>query len=164
MNSNEALTQVIATAVRGYYFDTASNPSYALPAPTPAGAEIFTQWLLDHVFAPGVMSRVVEASRECDVRPVHNKSVLQQRLVDTLVDFMPQRRRPHPRNGDKARAAAEVIVAEVTPWVERQAFELAGRRQHMSEFELQEEQLRERDEAIEHQRQSRKPRRKLYQC
>jgi hypothetical protein len=25
MNSNEALTQVIATAVRGYYFDTAKS-------------------------------------------------------------------------------------------------------------------------------------------
>jgi hypothetical protein len=163
MNSNEALTQVIATAVRGYYFDTASNPSYALPAPTPAGAEIFAQLVLDRVFAPGVMPRAVEAARECDVRPVHSKSVLQQRLVDTLVDFMPQLWRPHPRNGDKARAAAEVIVAEVPPRVERQAFELAGRRQHMTAPELQEEAAQEREAAIERNR--RRPRRKtLYNC
>jgi hypothetical protein len=38
MDANEVLMRVIATAVRRYYFDTASNPRYALPAPTPAGA------------------------------------------------------------------------------------------------------------------------------
>jgi hypothetical protein len=69
MNANKALMQVIATAARGYYFDTASNPSYALPAPTPAGAEIFTHFMVERVFAPRVMPRALEAARECDVRP-----------------------------------------------------------------------------------------------
>jgi hypothetical protein len=158
MDANEALLRVIATAVRGYYFDTASNPSYALPAPTPAGAEVFEQCLLDRVFAPGVMTRAMEAARECDVRPVYNKSVFQQRLADTLVDFMPQLWRPHPRNVDRARAAAEVIVAEVPPWVERQAFELASRRQHMTGPELQEEAAWQREAEIERNR--RRPRRR----
>ena len=91
--------------------------------------------MVERVFAPGVMPRALEAARECDVRPVYNKSLLQQRLADALVDFMPQLWRPHPRNVDRARAAAEVIVAEVPPWVERQAFELASRHQHMTESE-----------------------------
>jgi hypothetical protein len=107
---------------------------------------------------------MLEAARECDVRPVYNKSVLQQRLYDVLAEFMPQLWRPHPRNDDRARAGAEVIVAEVGPAVEREAFQDAARRQHMSEFELQEDSSRERDEAIERQRQSRQPKRKLYPC
>jgi hypothetical protein len=163
MNANKALMQVIATAARGYYFDTASNPSYALPAPTPAGAEIFTHFMVERVFAPGVMPRALEAARECDVRPVYNKSLLQQRLADALVDFMPQLWRPHPRNVDRARAAAEVIVAEVPPWVERQAFELASRHQHMTESESQEEAAHEREAEIERNRR-RPPRKALYPC
>ena len=157
MNANKALMQVIATAARGYYFDTASNPSYALPAPTPAGAEIFTHFMVERVFAPGVMPRAPEAARECDVRPVYNKSLLQQRLFDTLVDFMPQLWRPHPRNVDRARAGAEVIVAEVGPAVEKQAFDAASRLQHMTESELQEEAAHEREAEIERNR--RRPRR-----
>ena len=148
MNANKALMQVIATAARGYYFDTASNPSYALPAPTPAGAEIFTHFMVERVFAPGVMPRALEAARECDMRPVYNKSVFQQRLADALVDFMPQLWKPHPRNVDRARAGAEVIVAEVGPAVEKQAFEAASRLQHMTELELQEEQARDREDEI----------------
>jgi hypothetical protein len=46
--------------------------------------------MVERVFAPGVMPRALEAARECDVRPVYNKSLLQQRLADALVDFMPQ--------------------------------------------------------------------------
>jgi hypothetical protein len=158
MNANKALMQVIATAARGYYFDTASNPSYALPAPTPAGAEIFTHFMVERVFAPGVMPRALEAARECDVRPVYNKSLLQQRLFDTLVDFMPQLWRPHPRNVDRARAGAEVMVAEVGPAVEKQAFDAASRLQHMTESESQEEAARERESEIERNR--RRPRRR----
>jgi hypothetical protein len=159
--SNEPLMQVVATAARGYYFDTSCNPSYALPAPTPAGTEIFAQFILDRVFAPGVMSRAMEAARDCDVRTVHDKSVLQQRLFDALLDFLPQIWKPHPRNGDKARAAAEVMVAEVGPAVEKQAFEVASRRQHMTEGELQQEEAWGREAEIERNR--RRPgRRPLY--
>jgi hypothetical protein len=163
MNANKALMQVIATAARGYYFDTASNPSYALPAPTPAGAEIFTHFMVERVFAPGVMPRALEAARECDVRPVYNKSVFQQRLFDTLVDFMPQLWKPHLRNTDRARAVAEVVVAEVPAWVERKAFELASRLQHMTESESQEEAAHEREAEIERNRR-RPPRKALYPC
>lgn len=161
MNANKVLMQVIATAARGYYFDTASNPSYALPAPTPAGAEIFTHFMVERVFAPGVMPWALEAARKCDVRSVYNKSLLQQRLADTLVDFMPQLWRPHPRNVDRARAGAEVIVAEVGPAVEKQAFEAASRLQHMTELEMQEEAAQERELEIARNRRK-PPRRKLY--
>jgi hypothetical protein len=158
---NAALKSVIATVARSYYFDASSNELYALPSPTPASTEIFEKWVLDRVFAPGVMSRAIEAARDCDVRPVHDKSVLQQRLFDALLDFLPQIWKPHPRNGDKARAAAEVIVAEVGPAVEKQAFEAASRRQHMTEFESQEEEARSREAEIERNR--RRPlRRALY--
>jgi hypothetical protein len=71
--------------------------------------------------------------------------------------------RPHPRNVDRARAAAEVIVAEVPPWVERQAFELASRHQHMTESESQEEAAHEREAEIERNRR-RPPRKALYPC
>jgi hypothetical protein len=155
---NEPLMQVIATVARGYYFDTSTNPSYALPAPTPAGTEIFAQYILDCVFASGVMPRAMEAASECDVRPVHDKSVLQQRLFDALLDFLPQLWAPHPHNANRARAAAEVIVAEVGPAVEKQAFEAASRRQHMTEVELQQEEAWEREAEIERNR--RRPGRK----
>src|SRR5262245_15263937 len=161
MNANEALMQVIATAARGYYFDTASNPSYALPVPTPAGAKIFTHFVVERVFAPGVMPRALEAARESDVRPVHNKSVFQQRLFDALVDFMPQLWKPHPRNVDRARAGAEVIIVEIGPAVEKQAFDAASRLQHMTESELQEEQARDREQEILFNR-SRPRRRPMY--
>jgi hypothetical protein len=157
---NEPLMQVVATVARGYYFDTSTNPSYALRAPTPAGTEIFAKYILDRVFAPGVMPRAMEAARECDVRTVHDKSVLQQRLFDALCDFLPQLWRPHPRNADRARAAGEVMVAEVGPAVEKRAFEAASRRQHMTEGELQQEEAREREAEIERNR--RRPRRRLY--
>ena len=161
--SNEPLMHVLATVARSYYFDTSCNPSYALPAPTPAGTEIFAQYILDCVFVSGVMSRAMESARDCDVRPVHDKSVLQQRLFDALLDFLPQIWKPHPHNNDRARAAAEVIVAEVGPAVEKQAFEAASRRQHMTEFELQQEEAQEREAEIERNR--RRPgRRALYRC
>jgi hypothetical protein len=160
---NEPLMQVVATVARSYYFDTSTNPSYALPAPTPAGTEIFAQYILERVFAPGVMSRVMQAARECDVRPVHDKSVLQQRLFDALLDFLPQIWSSHPRNADRAKAAAEVIVAELSPAVEKQAFEAASRRQHMTQGELQQEEAQEREAEIERNR--RRPGRKpLYNC
>jgi hypothetical protein len=158
---SDALMQVVATVARSYYFDTASNPSYALLPPTPAGTEIFAQRILDCVFAPGVMPRAMEAARECDMRTFHDKSVLQQRLFDALLDFLPQLWAPHPRNADRARAAGEVMVAEVGPAVEKRAFEAASRRQHMTEFELQEEAAQEREAEIERNR--RRPgRRALY--
>jgi hypothetical protein len=161
MDANKALKHVLATAARGYYFDTASNELYALPPPTPAGTEIFAQYILDCVF--DVMSKAMEAARDCDVRPVHDKSVLQQRLFDALLDFLPQLWKPHPRNDDRVRAAAEVMVAEVSPAVEKQAFEVASRRQHMTEVELQEEEAREREAEIERNR--RRPGRKaMYPC
>jgi hypothetical protein len=149
---------VLATVARSYYFDTSSNELYALPSPTPAGTEIFAQYILDRVFAPGVMSRAMEAARDCDVRSVHDKSVLQQRLFDALVDFLPQIWNPHPHNADRARAAAEVIVAEVGPAVEKQAFEAASRRQHMTDIQLQQEAAWEREAAIDRNR--RRPGRK----
>jgi hypothetical protein len=158
---NAALKHVLATAARGYYFDTSCDPSYALPAPTPAGTEIFAQYILDCVF--DVMPRAMEAARDCDVRPVHDKSVLQQRLFDALLDFLPQLWKPHPRNDDRARAAAEVMVAELGPAVEKQAFEVASRRQHMTDFELQQEEAQEREAEIERNR--RRPgRRAIYEC
>jgi hypothetical protein len=160
---NEPFMQVVATVARSYYFDTASNPSYALLPPTPAGTEIFAQRILVCVFAPGVMPRAMEAARDCDVRPVHDKSVLQARLFDALLDFLPQLWAPHPRNADKARAAAEVIVAEIGPAVEKQAFEAASRRQHMTEGELQQEEAQEREAEIERNRR-RPARRALYNC
>jgi hypothetical protein len=163
MDENEALMQVVATVARSYYFDTSCNPNYALLPPTPAGTEIFAQRILDCVFAPGVMPRAMEAARDCDVRPVHDKSVLQQRLFDALLDFLPQLWAPHPHNANRARAAAEVIVAEVSPAVEKQAFESASRRQHMTDGELQQEQAQEREAEIERNR--RRPGRKaIYSC
>jgi hypothetical protein len=157
------LMNVVATVARSYYFDTSSNELYAMPAPTPQGTEIFAQHILDHVFASGVTARAMEAARECDVRTLHNKSVLQQRLFDALLDFLPQLWKPHPHNANRARAAAEVIVAEVGPAVEKQAFEVASRRQHMTEVELQEEEAREREAEIERNR--RRPGRKaMYPC
>jgi hypothetical protein len=105
----------------------------------------------------------MEAARDCDVRPVHDQSVLQQRLFDALLDFLPQLWAPHPHNADGARAAAEVIVAEVGPAIEKQAFEAASRRQHMTDFELQQEEAQEREAEIERNR--RRPGRKaLYDC
>jgi hypothetical protein len=158
-----ALKHVLATVARSYYFETSSNELYAMPSPTPTGTEIFAQYILDRVFAPGVMSRAMEAARDCDVRTVHDKSVLQQRLFDALVDFLPQLWAPHPHNANRARAAAEVIVAEVGPAVEKQAFEAASRRQHMTDLELQQEEAQDREAEIERNR--RRPgRRALYQC
>jgi hypothetical protein len=56
-----------------------------------------------------------------------------------------------------------VIVAEVGPAVEKQAFESASRRQHMTELELQQEEAEEREAEIERNR--RRPGRKsLYRC
>jgi hypothetical protein len=163
MNTSEPLMQIVATVARSYYFDTSSNELYAMPLPTPQGTEIFAQYILDCVFVSGVMSRAMESARDCDVRPVHDKSVLQQRLFDALLDFLPQIWKPHPRNDAKARAAAEVIVAEVGPAVEKQAFEAASRRQHMTDIELQQEEAQEREGEIERNR--RRPGRKaLYQC
>jgi hypothetical protein len=77
---NAALKHVLGTVAREYYFGASSNKLYALPPPTPTGAEIFEAYVLDRVFTPGVMPRAMEAARDCDVRPVHDKSVLQQRL------------------------------------------------------------------------------------
>jgi hypothetical protein len=90
MNTSEPLMQIVATVARSYYFDTSSNELYAMPSPTPAGTEIFAQHIIDSVSASGVMSRAMEAVRDCDVRTVHDKSVLQQRLFDALLDFLPQ--------------------------------------------------------------------------
>jgi hypothetical protein len=158
---NAALKHVLATVARSYYFDTASNELYALPPPTPAGTEIFAQYILDCVF--DVMPKAIEAARDCDLRPVHDKSVLQQQLFDALLDFLPHLWNPHPHNANRARAAAEVIVAELGPAVEKQAFEAASRRQHMTEFELQQEEAQEREAEIERNR--RRPgRRALYRC
>jgi predicted phosphoribosyltransferase len=42
-----------------------------------------------------------------------------------------------------------MIVAAVGPAVEKQAFEAASRRQHMTEGELQQEEAREREAEIE---------------
>jgi hypothetical protein len=153
---NAALKHVLATVARSYYFDTSSNELYAMPSPTPAGTEIFAQYILDCVF--DVMPKAIESARDCDVRTVHDKSVLQQRLFDALLDFLPQLWKPHPHNANRARAAAEVLVAEVSPAVEKQAFESASRRQHMTELELQQEEAHEREAEIERNR--RRPGRK----
>jgi hypothetical protein len=67
----EPLVQVVATVAREYYFGASTNELYALPAPTPAGTEIFARRILDCVFAPGVMLRAMEAARDCDVRPAY---------------------------------------------------------------------------------------------
>jgi hypothetical protein len=158
---SDVLAQVVATVARSYYFDTSSNELYALPPPTPAGTEIFAHYILDCVF--DVMPKAIEAARDCDVRTVHDKSVLQQRLFDALLDFLPQIWKPHPRNDDRARAVAEVMVAEVGPVVEKQAFESASRRQHMSDWDLQQEEAQEREDEIARNR--RRPGRKaLYPC
>jgi hypothetical protein len=58
----------------------------------------------------------------------------------------------HPHNVNRAGAAAEVIVAEVSPVIEKQAFEAASRRQHMTEGELRQEEAWEREAEIERNR------------
>jgi hypothetical protein len=56
-----------------------------------------------------------------------------------------------------------VIVAEVGPAVEKRAFEIASRRQYITEGELQQEAAQEREAEIERNR--RRPgRRALYSC
>jgi hypothetical protein len=112
-------------------------------------------------FGPTVITRAMEAANGCDVQPVDPKSGLQERLADALRDSFTQWRPPHPRDRDKARAFAEVIVAEITPAVDREAFETAARRQHMTESELAEEAAREREAEIERNRR-RPPRKPLY--
>jgi hypothetical protein len=161
MPGTEILKQYIVTVARSHYLDTSSNPTFGLPSPTPKGTEIFAQCILDRVFAPGVIKRANEAASACDVQLVHPKSPLQERLADALRDSFPLGRRPHPLNHDKARAFAEVIVAEITPAVEDQAFETAARRQNMTESELLEEEARDREAELERNRR-RPPRKPLY--
>jgi hypothetical protein len=146
------LKRQIEVVARSYYLDLSSDPASALPSPTPKGAEIFAQCIHDRVFAPGVIPRAMEAARACDVQRVHGKSVLQERLADALRDYFSSIATAHPRNHDKASAFAEVIVAEIPPAIEGQAFDTAARRQHMTESELQEEEARERDAEIERNR------------
>jgi hypothetical protein len=155
------LKQQIVAVARSYYFETSSNPTFALSPPTPKGAGIFAQCILDRVFAQDVIRCAMAAASGCDVQPVHPKSPLQERLANVLRDSFPLGRRPHPLNHDQAKAFAEVIVAGITPEVEGQAFDTAARRQHMTGSELLEEAAREREAEIERNRR-RPPRKPLY--
>jgi hypothetical protein len=157
------LKRRIEVVARSHYLDLSNDPASALPSPTPKGAETFTQCILDRVFALGVIPRAMEAARACDVQRVYGKSVLQEKLADALRDFFSSIATAHPRNHDKASAFAEVIVAEIPPAIEQQAFDTAAWRQYMTEHELQEEAAREREAEIERNRR-RPPRKSLYPC
>jgi hypothetical protein len=145
MNVNQAARQVIGK-IAWDYWSVSRDSSYGLPAPTEAAGNFFVKGVLDCILAG--WSRAMEAARDCDIRVIdEDKSAFQAKLYAGLRDFLPQLWRPHPRNDDKARAGAEVLVAKVPPWVERRLFKEADRKAGMSEFELQEEEAREEDES-----------------
>jgi hypothetical protein len=163
MNANEEFEKCVYAVARGHYLNLSSDPSYALPPPTQQGAEIFADFILKRAKAPGILARADEATRDCDVQSVQDKSALQERLAEALRDFRLRTfLHPHPWNDTKARAFAEVIVAEIGQPVEQQAFDTVKRRQHMSELELREEEAREHEAAIERDRQRRRPLKPLY--
>jgi hypothetical protein len=129
----EAFARIVVKTARNYYSDTANDPLRATPPPTPEGAEIFAQLILDRVRTPGVMRRAMEAAGAREVRPLYPnvtagdaplypKSVFQQMLTGALHDFFSQQWRLHPGDDDRARAAAEVIIAEIGQSAERGAF------------------------------------------
>jgi hypothetical protein len=155
---DEFIIHVLTPSLRDYYAQAAADPDNSAMTFTTIGAEIFAKQVLERMFAAGVVARAKEHARDCDFRPIAGKTGLQRLITDVLIEYFEGSFTPHPRLKDRARAAAEVLAAEVGAGPERQALFMANRLQEMTEFEQIAEREAEREDRIE--RMIHRPRRK----